>query len=135
MSFAARSFRSSPARGAVEPPLLWTRVEARSRCATPWSGSHRGEGGRMSDLALAAFAAKTGTHVVREPRERRFERFLRGFDSGRYLAALEAETPPLDDNAVVVLRALSDHPAGADELARATGLGASAVATALAELE
>ncbi len=70
----------------------------------------------MSDLALAAFAAETGTHVVEEPRERRFERFRRGFDSERYLAELhardlrfvgrsEAGFPPL-------LRELHDPPAG-----------------------
>ncbi len=44
----------------------------------------------MSDLALAAFAAETGTHVVREPRERRFERFRREFDAERYLTSLRA---------------------------------------------
>ena len=70
----------------------------------------------MSDLALAAFAAETGTHVVEEPRERRFERFRREFDSERYLAELharglrfvgrsEAGFPPL-------LRELHDPPAG-----------------------
>ena len=42
----------------------------------------------MSDLALAAFAAETGAHLVQEPRERRFERFRRNFDAGRYLEAL-----------------------------------------------
>src|SRR5207247_5059749 len=42
----------------------------------------------VSELALAAFAAATGTHVVEEPRDRRFERFRRSFDATRYLAAL-----------------------------------------------
>jgi DNA processing protein len=42
----------------------------------------------VSELALAAFAADTGRHVVEEPRERRFERFRRSFDAERYLAAL-----------------------------------------------
>jgi DNA processing protein len=70
----------------------------------------------MSDLALAVFAAETGTHVVREPRERRFERFHRGFDAGRYLTSLHATGlrfvgrsepgfPPL-------LRELHDPPVG-----------------------
>jgi DNA processing protein len=45
----------------------------------------------MSDLALAAFAAETGAHLVHEPRERRFERFKRGFDADRYSAALDAK--------------------------------------------
>jgi DNA processing protein len=70
----------------------------------------------MNDLALAAFAAETGTHVVQEPRERRFERFRSGFDATRYLAALgkhgfrflgrsDPEYPPL-------LRELHDPPPG-----------------------
>jgi DNA processing protein len=70
----------------------------------------------MSDLALAAFAAETGTHVVVEPRERRFERFRRAFDAESYLAGLgarglrfvgrsEAAFPPL-------LRELHDPPPG-----------------------
>jgi DNA processing protein len=42
----------------------------------------------MSDLTLAAFAAETGAHVVREPKELRFQRFRRAFDSGAFLAAL-----------------------------------------------
>ena len=44
----------------------------------------------MSDLALAAFAAETGTHVVEEPRERRFRRFERGFDEQGFLRSIEA---------------------------------------------
>jgi DNA processing protein len=70
----------------------------------------------MSDLALAAFAAEVGGHVVEEPRERQFDRFRRSFDEGSYRAALaarrlrfvgrsEPEYPPL-------LRELHDPPAG-----------------------
>jgi DNA processing protein len=70
----------------------------------------------MSDLVLAAFAAETGTHVVEEPRARRFERFRRGFDEPTFRAALaarglrfvgraEAEYPAL-------LRELHDSPPG-----------------------
>ena len=70
----------------------------------------------MSDLALAAFAAETGSHVVKEPRERRFERFRHAFDAEGYLAGLRARGlrflgrsdvafPPL-------LRELHDPPAG-----------------------
>jgi DNA processing protein len=44
----------------------------------------------MNDLALAAFAAETGGHVVNEPKELRFERFRRGFDSEGFRASLEA---------------------------------------------
>jgi DNA processing protein len=70
----------------------------------------------VSDLALAAFAAETGTHLVQKPLERRFERFQRAFDAKRYLAGLaasgfrflgrsEPEYPSL-------LRELHDPPAG-----------------------
>jgi predicted Rossmann fold nucleotide-binding protein DprA/Smf involved in DNA uptake len=44
----------------------------------------------MNDLALAAFAAETGGHVVDEPNGRRFERFRRAFDGERFRASLEA---------------------------------------------
>lgn len=70
----------------------------------------------MSDLALAAFAAETGGHVVSEPRERRFSRFRRSFDEQAYRSSLAArqlrfvgrrdpEYPPL-------LRELHDPPPG-----------------------
>jgi DNA processing protein len=70
----------------------------------------------MSELALAAFAAETGTHLVHEPRAHRFERFRRAFDAKGYLAGLaacgfrflgrsEPEYPAL-------LRELHDPPAG-----------------------
>jgi DNA processing protein len=42
----------------------------------------------VKELALAAFAAETGSHVVEQPRERRFERFRRSFDAARYLESL-----------------------------------------------
>jgi DNA processing protein len=42
----------------------------------------------MSELAVAAFAAETGSHLVAEPRSARFARFVRGFDEQRYLEAL-----------------------------------------------
>ena len=44
----------------------------------------------MSELALSAFAAETGAHVVEEPRERRFERFRRAFDEAAYRASLSS---------------------------------------------
>jgi len=70
----------------------------------------------VSELALAAFAAETGSHVVEVPRERRFERFCRSFDAARYVESLESRGlrfvgrgdpayPPL-------LRELHDPPAG-----------------------
>jgi DNA processing protein len=70
----------------------------------------------VTELALSAFAAETGTHVVETPRERRFERFRRGFDEAAYRSGLgarglrfvgrsEERYPPL-------LRELHDPPPG-----------------------
>ena len=70
----------------------------------------------MSDLALAAFAAETNSHVVLAPRDRAFRVFARGFDDASYLARLreagvgwigrsEPDFPPL-------LHAIHDPPAG-----------------------
>jgi DNA processing protein len=42
----------------------------------------------VSELALAAFAAETGSHVVRAPRDRAFRIFARRFDDAAYLARL-----------------------------------------------
>jgi DNA processing protein len=42
----------------------------------------------VNELAVAAFAAETGSHLVDEPRSARFGRFERGFDESRYLAGL-----------------------------------------------
>jgi DNA processing protein len=70
----------------------------------------------VSELALAAFAAETGSHVVRAPGDRAFRVFVRRFDETAYLARLrEAEVgwisrstpefPPL-------LNAIHDPPPG-----------------------
>jgi DNA protecting protein DprA len=42
----------------------------------------------MSELALAAFAAETGSHVVRTPRDQAFRVFARRFDDTAYLTRL-----------------------------------------------
>jgi DNA processing protein len=42
----------------------------------------------VSELALAAFAAETGSHVVHAPRDRAFRVFARRFDEAAYLARL-----------------------------------------------
>jgi DNA processing protein len=43
----------------------------------------------VSDLALAAYAAETGTHVVRPPRDDgRWRSFVRSFDAAAFLASL-----------------------------------------------
>jgi DNA processing protein len=70
----------------------------------------------VSELALAAFAAETGSHVVRTPRDRAFRVFARGFDEAAYLEQLMGagvqwiarsapEFPPL-------LHAIHDPPPG-----------------------
>src|SRR5437868_5443537 len=66
---------------------------ARRRRSSPGRARRRGAvvpfsdraGVAMSDLALSAFAAETGTHVVDEPREHRFRRFERRFDAAGFL--------------------------------------------------
>jgi len=70
----------------------------------------------MSELALAAFASETGTHLVRPPSGARWTAFRRRFDERayretlaaggyRFLGRSSAEFPPL-------LRAIHDPPAG-----------------------
>ena len=70
----------------------------------------------MNELALSAFAAARGAHLVREPRDRAYVAFKRSFDVSGYLAGLAAAEvrwlarsdsafPPL-------LRAVHDPPAG-----------------------
>ena len=44
----------------------------------------------MSALATAVFAAETGSHLVDEPRSRRFAAFSRSFDEAAYLGRLAA---------------------------------------------
>ena len=90
------------------------------------------------DLALAAFAASTGAHVVSAPRGPRFGVFLDSFDAGRFTADLagrgfrfvgrsEAGFPPL-------LTAIHDPPPGLFlrgdgglELLAGTGVGVAIV--------
>jgi DNA processing protein len=70
----------------------------------------------MSELALAVFASKTGTHLVRPPRGERWRAFERRFDERacldrlagagyRFVARSSHEFP-------VLLRAIHDPPAG-----------------------
>jgi DNA processing protein len=70
----------------------------------------------VSDLALAAFAAEKGTHLVARPRSAEWAAFARTFDATRFTAALERrgfrfvgrsehDFPPL-------LAAIHDPPAG-----------------------
>jgi DNA processing protein len=70
----------------------------------------------MSELALAAFAAETGSHVVAEPRSARFARFARGFDGERYAAELTRGgfrfVARSDERFPRLLRAIHDPPPG-----------------------
>jgi DNA processing protein len=43
----------------------------------------------MSELALAAYAAETGTHLIRPPQDGRWRAFSRSFDGGAFLAGLK----------------------------------------------
>ncbi len=70
----------------------------------------------MSELALAAFAAHTDSHLVTAPRDQRFARFQREFDARAYLADLErrglrwiARSSPAFPRS---LAAIFDAPAG-----------------------
>lgn len=70
----------------------------------------------MSDLAVVAFAAETGSHLLRAPREQRFARFAATFDERAYrerLAANGFRWLARDDPAFPArLRAIHDPPLG-----------------------
>jgi DNA processing protein len=70
----------------------------------------------MSELAIAAYAAETSSHLVGVPRSHRFARFAREFDEARYLAALAAQgTRWLPRSAAAFPRSLAaifDPPVG-----------------------
>jgi DNA processing protein len=70
----------------------------------------------MSELALAAFASETGTHLVRPPATRQWHTYVRAFDARAYLGALAARgfrfvarsSPAFPPG----LRAIHDPPSG-----------------------
>ena len=68
----------------------------------------------MNDLALAAFAAETGSHLVQEPRTERYARFRRGFDVGAYERRLTARALRFVGRSAqefpALLRAIHDPP-------------------------
>jgi DNA processing protein len=70
----------------------------------------------MNELALAAFAAETGRHLVREPQEGQYERFRAAFNAERYQAALVAQHVRFVSRSEArfpqLLRELYDPPAG-----------------------
>ena len=90
------------------------RVPARRRGALLPGPARAGVA--VNELALAAFAAETGTHLVSKPRDRRFAAFVRRFDAAAYRERLSRagvrwcprtarEFPPL-------LRSIHDPPPG-----------------------
>ena len=71
----------------------------------------------MSDLALAAFAAETNRHLVREPLgDAAFRAFARAFDEGAFLARLRKNgvrwLPRSDPDFPPLLGAIHDPPPG-----------------------
>jgi DNA processing protein len=70
----------------------------------------------VNELALVAFAAETDTHVVREPRERRYAAFARRFDADAYLERLAAAgirwVARTDPEFPSLLRSIHDPPPG-----------------------
>ncbi len=70
----------------------------------------------MSDLALAAFAAETGSHLVAEPQTQRYVRFRREFDESAYRAGLRARGLRFVGRSAeefpALLRAIHDPPPG-----------------------
>jgi DNA processing protein len=71
----------------------------------------------VSDLAVAAFAAETNRHLVREPRgDPVFRAFARTFDEGAYLGRLREEgvrwLPRTDPDFPPLLGAIHDPPPG-----------------------
>jgi DNA processing protein len=70
----------------------------------------------MSELALAAFAAHTDSHLIDAPRSERFARFRREFDEPAYRAGLEGRglrwLPRSAREFPAALAAIFDTPAG-----------------------
>ena len=70
----------------------------------------------MRELALAAFAAERGAHLIREPRDPAYRAFARAFDETGYLAGLEAKgvrwVGRSDRRYPTLLGAIHDPPAG-----------------------
>lgn len=70
----------------------------------------------MRELALAAFAAERGAHLIREPRDPAYRAFARVFDEAGYLAGLKAKgvqwVGRSDPRFPALLGAIHDPPAG-----------------------
>ncbi|MEP6910657.1 MAG: DNA-processing protein DprA, partial [Actinomycetota bacterium] len=70
----------------------------------------------MTELALAAFAAERGAHLIREPRDPAYRAFVRSFDEAGYLAGLKERgirwLARSSTAFPALLRAIHDPPAG-----------------------
>jgi DNA processing protein len=70
----------------------------------------------VKELALAAFAAQSGAHLIREPRDPAYRAFARVFDEAGYLVGLEAKgirwLGQSDERFPMLLGAIHDPPAG-----------------------
>jgi DNA processing protein len=70
----------------------------------------------MSELAVVAFAAETGAHLLDEPRSLRFQRFHAGFDEAAFLRDLAEQglrwVPRRDPRFPARLRSIHDPPPG-----------------------
>jgi DNA processing protein len=70
----------------------------------------------VTELAVAVFAAETGSHLVSEPREARFRRFAASFDERAYTAELAGRrirwVPRSSDSFPRSLAAIFDAPLG-----------------------
>jgi DNA processing protein len=70
----------------------------------------------VSELAIAVFAAQTGTHLLDAPRSQRFAAFRRTFDAPRYLSELARRNlrwiARTDEGFPPLLRAIHDPPPG-----------------------
>jgi len=70
----------------------------------------------MTELALMAFAAERGAHLIREPRDPAYRAFARAFDEPGYLAGLTAKgvrwVGRSDGRYPTLLGAIHDPPAG-----------------------
>jgi DNA processing protein len=70
----------------------------------------------VKELALAAFAAERGAHLIREPRDPAYRAFARAFDEAGYLAGLNANgvrwLARSDTGFPTLLGAIHDPPVG-----------------------
>ena len=70
----------------------------------------------MVELALAAYASETGTHLVRAPTDMRWKRYLREFDGAAYERRLAERgfsfLPRSSPDFPALLRAIHDPPPG-----------------------